>query len=55
LALPVRTKPFIELAVFITNEVEVRFVVGLPTFGRRIAGQQAAEMLDELPQLVERT
>lgn len=44
-------------AVFITNEeVEVRFVVGLPAFGRRIAGQQAAEMLcDELPQLVERT
>lgn len=44
-------------AVFINDEeVEVRFVVGLPAFGRRIAGQHAAEMLcDELPQLVEHT
>jgi predicted ABC-class ATPase len=44
-------------AVFITDaEVEVRFFVGLPAFGRRIAGQQAAEMLcDELPQLVDST
>ncbi len=44
-------------AVFINDEeVEVRFVVGLPAFGRQIAGQQAAEMLcDELPQLVEHT
>ncbi|MCB9267750.1 MAG: ABC-ATPase domain-containing protein [Lewinellaceae bacterium] len=31
-------------------EVEVRFQVGLPAFGRRIAGQQAAAiLLDELP------
>lgn len=44
-------------AVFINNEeVEVRFVVGLPAFGRRIAGQQAAEMLcEDLPQLVDNT
>jgi predicted ABC-class ATPase len=44
-------------AVFITDEeVEVRFVVGLPAFGRRIAAQQAVQMLcDELPLLVERT
>ena len=44
-------------AVFITDaEVEVRFLVGLPAFGRQIAGQQAAQMLcDDLPQLVERT
>ena len=44
-------------AAFINDaEVEVRFVVGLPAFGRQIAGQQAAQMLcDELPQLVERT
>lgn len=44
-------------SAFITDEeVEVRFVVGLPAFGRRIAGQQAAQMLcDDLPELVERT
>jgi len=42
-------------AVFITNEVEVRFVVGLPTFGRRIAGRAVEMLCDELPQLVERT
>ncbi len=44
-------------SAFITDElVEVRFVVGLPAFGRRIAGQQAQEMLcDEIPRLVEST
>ncbi len=44
-------------SAFITDEeVEVRFVVGLPAFGRRIAGQQTAQMLcDDLPELVERT
>ena len=44
-------------AAFISDEeVEVRFVVGLPAFGRRIAGQQAAEMLcDDLPEVVERS
>jgi predicted ABC-class ATPase len=44
-------------SAFITDEeVEVRFVVGLPAFGRRIAGVQAAELLcDEIPRLVERT
>lgn len=32
------------------NELEVRFQAGLPAFGRRIAGQQAAAiLLDELP------
>ncbi len=43
-------------AVFVDSErVEVRFVVGLPAFGRRIAGQQAAEMLcGDLPTLVDR-
>ena len=41
-------------AVFISDLfVEVRFFIGLPAFGRRIAGTQAAEMLcDQLPQLV---
>ncbi len=44
-------------AAFITDAfVEVRFVIGLPAFGRRIAGQEAAQMLcDQMPQLVERT
>ncbi len=44
-------------AAFVNQtEVEVRFVVGLPAFGRRIAGFQAAEMLcDDLPDIVERT
>ncbi|PZD74111.1 hypothetical protein C1752_01167 [Acaryochloris thomasi RCC1774] len=33
--------------------IEVRFVVGLPAFGRRIAGEQAAEMLcEQIPRLV---
>ena len=43
-------------AVFVDSEmVEVRFIVGLPAYGRRIAGQQAAEMLaDDLPKLVDR-
>jgi predicted ABC-class ATPase len=36
-------------------ELEVRFVVGLPAFGRRVAGLQAAAMLcDDLPELVDR-
>nr|WP_225938801.1 ABC-ATPase domain-containing protein [Kovacikia minuta] len=36
-------------------EVEIRFVVGLPAFGRRVAGLQAAAMLcDDLPELVDR-
>lgn len=44
-------------SVMITPErVELRFMAGLPAFGRRIAGPQAAWMLcDELPQLVEHT
>lgn len=43
-------------AVLITEaEVEVRFVVGLPAFGRRVAGIQAAEMLcEDLPEVVSR-
>lgn len=33
--------------------VELRLVVGLPAFGRRVAGRQAAEMLcDDLPHLI---
>jgi len=44
-------------AVLINNEeVEVRFVVGLPAKGRRILGDQAAQILcEDLPQLVEKT
>lgn len=35
--------------------VEARFSVGLPAFGRRVAGWQAAELLcEDLPELVER-
>lgn len=43
-------------SVFVSEaEVEARFVVGLPAFGRRVAGFQAAEMLcDDLPELVDR-
>lgn len=34
--------------------VEVRFVAGLPAFGRRVAGRQAAAMLlDEVPRIAE--
>jgi predicted ABC-class ATPase len=34
--------------------VEARFVVGLPAFGRRVAGRQAAAMLcEDLPEIVE--
>ncbi|NEQ30730.1 MAG: ABC-ATPase domain-containing protein [Leptolyngbya sp. SIO4C5] len=41
---------------FVTPEtVELRFVAGLPAFGRRIAGHQAAAMLcGDLPELVDR-
>ncbi|HIK44604.1 MAG TPA: ABC-ATPase domain-containing protein [Leptolyngbyaceae cyanobacterium M65_K2018_010] len=36
--------------------VEVRFTVGLPALGRRIAGRQAADLLGQaIPQLVEQT
>ncbi|MEM1293193.1 MAG: ABC-ATPase domain-containing protein [Cyanobacteria bacterium P01_H01_bin.162] len=36
------------------TSVEVRFAVGLPAHGRRIAGRQAAELLcDDLPKLIE--
>jgi predicted ABC-class ATPase len=36
-------------------EVEIRFVVGLPAFGRRVAGIQAAELLcEDLPAVVDR-
>lgn len=42
-------------AVFITQEkVEVRFTIGLPAFGRKIAGNEAqAIFFDEIPALVE--
>lgn len=40
-------------ALISKDEVEVRFVVGLPARGRRILGRQAAEMLcEDLPTLV---
>jgi len=43
-----RTAAFVD-----PDQVEIRFVVGLPGFGRRIAGQQAASMLcEDLPDLV---
>ncbi|XGV99537.1 MAG: ABC-ATPase domain-containing protein [Leptolyngbya sp. BL-A-14] len=43
-------------AAFIDDEwLEIRFVVRLPAFGRRVAGLQAAELLcEDLPQLVDR-
>lgn len=42
-------------AIIITGDfVEARFTMGLPAFGRRIAGQHAAAMfLNELPQIAE--
>ncbi|NER78035.1 MAG: ABC-ATPase domain-containing protein [Leptolyngbya sp. SIO1D8] len=41
-------------AAFVSDEiVEIRFAVGLPAFGRRIAGYQAASLLcDDIPQLI---
>ncbi len=44
-------------AAKVTGEVvELRFTVGLPAFGRRIAGRQAAELLGQaVPDLVEKT
>ncbi len=45
-----RTSAFIN-----DTDLEVRFVVGLPAFGRRVAGLQAMEMLcDDLAELVDR-
>ena len=36
------------------QSVEIRFVVGLPAFGRRIAGYQAADLLcEDVPRLVD--
>lgn len=42
-------------SVLITEDfIEVRFVVGLPARGRRIAGHQAAQMLcEDIPQIVD--
>jgi predicted ABC-class ATPase len=43
-------------ATITEDEVELRFTVGLPAFGRRIAGRQAASLLCEsVPDLVEQT
>jgi predicted ABC-class ATPase len=41
-------------SIFVDSEqVEARFVVGLPAFGRRVAGRQAAELLcEDLPAIV---
>lgn len=41
-------------SMFVDREkVEARFVMGLPAFGRRVAGQQAISMFfDELPEIV---
>ncbi|MDJ0898551.1 MAG: ABC-ATPase domain-containing protein [Xenococcus sp. MO_188.B8] len=44
-----RTSAFID-----DNDLEIRFVVGLPARGRRILGRQAAEMLcEDIPNIVE--
>lgn len=41
--------------LLLADDLEVRFVVGLPAFGRRVAGYQAAEMLcEDLPELCDR-
>ncbi|MEO0987169.1 MAG: ABC-ATPase domain-containing protein [Cyanobacteria bacterium J06639_14] len=42
-------------AAFVSDRaVEIRFVVGLPAFGRRIAGYQAADLLcEDIPALVQ--
>jgi predicted ABC-class ATPase len=46
-----RTSAFIN-----KNEIEVRFLVGLPARGRTILGRQAAQMLcDKIPEIVNRT
>ncbi|MBF2027497.1 MAG: ABC-ATPase domain-containing protein [Oscillatoriales cyanobacterium C42_A2020_001] len=44
-------------SAFVNDDwVEVRLVVGLPAFGRRVAGRQAAEMLcDDLPELIDQS
>lgn len=44
-------------SAFVNDEwVELRLVVGLPAFGRRVAGRQAAEMLcDDLPELIDQS
>jgi predicted ABC-class ATPase len=44
-------------AAWINNqEVELRFLVGLPAYGRRIAGREAVELLcEDLPRLIDRT
>ena len=42
-------------ALINTTEVELRFLVGLPAYGRRIAGQEANELLcEDLPRLIDR-
>lgn len=42
-------------SIFVTSEtVEARFIMGLPAFGRRIAGRHAQDMFfQEIPQIVE--
>jgi predicted ABC-class ATPase len=50
------SQAILERSAVLVNQatIEIRFVVGLPAFGRRIAGLQAAEMLcDDLPALVQ--
>jgi predicted ABC-class ATPase len=43
-------------ALVTEQQIEIRFVVGLPACGRRIAGEQAAEMLcAQIPKLVAET
>ena len=44
-------------SAFVSDQaVEVRFVIGLPAFGRRIAGYQAADLLcEDIPALVRET
>ena len=43
-----RTSAFVD-----AHQVELRFVVGLPAFGRRVAGQQAIALLcEDLPEII---
>jgi predicted ABC-class ATPase len=44
-------------SAFVNDEwAELRLVIGLPAFGRRVAGRQAAEMLcDDLPELIDQS
>ncbi len=56
LAIAPTSQAILERSAVLVNAaaIEIRFVVGLPAFGRRIAGLQAAEMLcNDLPAIVQ--